>query len=94
MGDREEYGEVIKKFFGIYGPLQKKYGLRLHTSFDIQGNGLIEVWEHRGIRRVKCVCKVKKSKGESITGCYKRAIEMLESYGEGKENVAHEKEAV
>lgn len=47
------------------------------------------IWEYTGEKRGRCVCKVKE---ETETACYKRAIEMLESYSR-KDTVKHEKKA-
>ena len=74
----------------IYRPIQKSCGLRYHMHFDVYGNNLIEIWEYKGEKRAHCICKVKE---ETETDCYKRAIEMLESY-KGKDTFRNEKRAV
>lgn len=80
---------LIHKYYRIYRRLQKIYGLRENSHFDIYGNNFIEIWEYKGSRKGRCICKIKE---ESETLCYKRAIDMLEYYG-GKEIVSNEKRA-
>ena len=31
----DEYKEIVRKFYEIYRPLQKKYNLRYHMHFSI-----------------------------------------------------------
>ena len=76
----EQRRELIHKFYQIYRPIQKSCGLREHSHFDIYGNNLIEIWEYKGERKGRCICKVKED------------TEMLENYS-GKETVKHEKRA-
>ena len=85
----EQRRELIRKFYKIYRPLQKSSGLRYHMHFDIYGNNLIEIWEYEGEKRGRYICRVKE---ETETDCYKRAIEILESYNR-KDTVKHEKKA-
>ena len=85
----EQRRELIHKFYQIYRPIQKSCGLREHSHFDVYGNNLIEIWEYKGERKGRCICKVKE---DTEIACYQRAIEMLENYS-GKETVRHEKRA-
>lgn len=87
----EERRELIKKFYRIYRPLQKKYNLRMHSHFSIYDDGRIKIWEYTGEVQGRCICTVKER--EEIN-CYKRAIEELESYGKSREERLHEKRAV
>ena len=77
MENEEERRKALREFYSIYRRLQKKKSLRLHSSFSIYDDGLIEIWEHQGDRRTRNVCKIKE---ESETECYKRATEALISY--------------
>ena len=45
----DEYKEIVRKFYEIYRPLQKKYNLRYHMHFSIyeSEDDLIEIWEKR-----------------------------------------------
>lgn len=72
----EQRRELIHKFYQIYRPIQKSCGLREHSHFDIYGNNLIEIWEYKGERKGRCICKVKE---DTEIACYQRAIEILES---------------
>lgn len=83
MSNDEEYREVIRRFYEVYRPLQKRHNLRLHSHFSIYDDGLIE-------QRSKRVCKVKE---ENDIDCYKRAIEALERYGKERERITYEKRA-
>lgn len=62
----DEYREVVKEFYRVYRPLQKKHNLRMHSRFSIYDDGLIEIWEYTGEQRGKCVCKVKKRKRRRV----------------------------
>lgn len=42
----DEYREVVKEFYRVYRPLQKKHNLRMHSRFSIYDDGLIEIWEY------------------------------------------------
>ena len=83
----EQRRELIHKFYQIYRPIQKSCGLREHSHFDIYGNNLIEIWEYKGERKGRCICKVKE---DTEIACYQRAIEMLENLTAGgiKDNAA------
>lgn len=70
----EQRRELIHKFYQIYRPIQKSCGLREHSHFDIYGNNLIEIWEYKGERKGRCICKVKE---DTEIACYQRAIEIL-----------------
>lgn len=81
--EESEYREAVQEFYEVYRPLQKKYNLRYHIHFDIYDGGLIEIWEYRGERQGKCICKVA---GKVDIDCYIRAIEELKYYGRKKES--------
>ena len=40
MSNDEEYREVIRRFYEVYRPLQKRHNLRLHSHFSIYDDGL------------------------------------------------------
>ena len=42
MSNDEEYREVIRRFYEVYRPLQKRHNLRLHSHFSIYDDGFIE----------------------------------------------------
>lgn len=86
----DEYKEIVRKFYEIYRPLQKKYNLRSHMHFSIYDDGLIEIWEYQGETKVKCVVLAKEV--EDID-CYKRAIDELQYYKREKEGKEHERKA-
>lgn len=90
MSSEEEYREVIKRFYEVYRPLQKRHNLRLHSHFSIYDDGLIEIWEYKGEKRSKCVCKIKE---ENDIDCYKRATDELKNYGKEKERITNGKRA-
>lgn len=77
--NEEERRKALKEFYGVYRQLQKENGLRMHSSFSMYDDGLIEIWEYQGDRRTRNVCKIQ---GESETECYKRATETLKRYAE------------
>ena len=87
---KDEYSEVVRKFYEIYRPLQKKHNLKLHTHFDIYDDGRIEIWECEGETCVKHVCRVKEK--EDIE-CYRKAIQELEHYRREKEKREDERSA-
>lgn len=89
-GNDEERSALIHTFYQIYRPIQKSHGLRYHMNFDIYGNNLIEIWEYAGERRGRCICKVKE---ETEIACYKRAIEILISYGRKGDYAQYEQKA-
>ncbi len=86
----ELYTAVIKEFYALYRPLQKRNGLRYHSHFDVYGNNFIEIWEHKGDQRTRCICKVKE---EDEIECYKKAIDTLKSYGEKERSRGYEQKA-
>lgn len=86
----KERSELIRTFYQIYRPIQKSHGLRYHMHFDIYNNNFIEIWEYEGERRGRCICKVKE---ETETACYKRAIEILISYGGKGDHAKYEQKA-
>lgn len=47
----EEYRAVINRFFGLYRELQRSSNLTMHCSFSAYSDGLIEIWEQKGIRK-------------------------------------------
>lgn len=87
----DEYRQIVREFYSIYRPLQRRFNLRLHSRFGMrQDNDCIEIWEYEGEQRGKCVCKVKET---SDIECYKRAIVALQSYKKENEDMAFEKRA-
>lgn len=89
-GNDEERSVLISTFYQIYRQMQKSHSLRKHSHFDIYGNNLIEIWEYKGERKGRCLCKVKE---EDEIACYKRAIEMLISYSGKGDYEKHEQKA-
>lgn len=86
----EERRALIHKYYQIYRALQKRQSLREHSHFDIYGNNFIEIWEYVGDRRGRCICKVRE---ETEIDCYKRAIEVLESYSGKGDHAGYEQKA-
>lgn len=86
----DEYKEMVRKFYGIYRPLEKRYNLRSHMHFSVYDDGLIEVWEYRGEKKGKCILRVKEKKD---VDCYKRAIEELNNYRKEREETEHGRNA-
>lgn len=80
----DEYKEIVRKFYEIYRPLQKRYNLRYHTNFSIykSKDDLIEIWEYSGEICGKCIVRAKET--EEID-CYKRAIDGLQNYKKERE---------
>ncbi len=80
----DEYKQIVRKFYEIYRPLQKRYNLRSHTHFSIyeSEDDLIEIWEYKGETRGKCIIRAKET--EEID-CYKRAIDELKNYKQERE---------
>lgn len=85
----EEYREVVREFYALYRPLQKRYGLRMHSHFDIYSAGTIKIWEYHGEKRGSCICSAKE---EADIDCYRRAIQELISYRKKKEEENKSKE--
>lgn len=88
----DEYKEIVRKFYEIYRPLQKKYNLRYHMHFSIyeSEDDLIEIWEYSGETRGKCIVRAKET--EKID-CYKRAIDELKNYKQEREEKEHGRSA-
>ena len=88
----DEYKEIVRKFYEIYRPLQKKYNLRDHMHFSIyeSEDDLIEIWEYSGETRGKCIVRAKET--EEID-CYKRAIDELKNYKQEREEKEHGRSA-
>lgn len=88
----DEYKEIVRKFYEIYRPLQKKYNLRYHMHFSIyeSEDDLIEIWEYSGETRGKCIVRAKET--EDID-CYKRAIDELINYKQEREEKEHGRSA-
>lgn len=86
----EEYSRIVRKFYEVYRPLQKRYNLRCHMHFDTceKNDGLIEIWEYKGETRGKCIVRAKET--EEID-CYKRAIDELKNYMKEREEITHGK---
>ncbi len=88
----DEYKEIVRKFYEIYRPLQKKYNLRhhMHSSIYESEDDLIEIWEYSGETRGKCIVRAKET--EEID-CYKRAIDELKNYKREREEKEHGRSA-
>ncbi|MBD5449694.1 MAG: hypothetical protein HDR28_05985 [Lachnospiraceae bacterium] len=86
----DEYREIVRKFYEIYRPLQKKHNLRYHMHFDISDDGLIEIWEYEEKKKKKCISIVREEKD---IDCYKKAIEDLEHYRRDREENEYERKA-
>ena len=88
----DEHKEIVRKFYEIYRPLQKRYNLRSHMHFSIyeREDDLIEVWEYEGETCGKCIVRAKET--EEID-CYKRAIDELKNYKQEREGKEHERSA-
>ena len=88
----DEYKEIVRKFYEIYRPLQKKYNLRYHMHFSIyeSEDDLIEIWEYSGETRGKCIVRAEET--EEID-CYKRAIDELKNYKQEREEKEHGRSA-
>lgn len=88
----DEYKEIVRKFYEIYRPLQKKYNLRYHMHFSIyeSEDDLIEIWEYSGETRGKRIVRAKET--EEID-CYKRAIDELKNYKQEREEKEHGRSA-
>lgn len=82
----DEYTEVVRQFYAVYEPLQKKYNLRAHIQFRMNDDGEIEIWQFEGEIKKRYVCKVEER--EDID-CFKRAIEELELYKKEREESEH-----
>lgn len=82
----DEYKKVVKNFYEIFRPLQRKYHLRSHMNFSLYDDGLIEIWEYKDERKGKCILRVNET--EDIE-CYKRAIEELKSYKKEREDAEY-----
>lgn len=74
----EEYKEAIREFYEVYRPLQKQYGLRMHSHFSIFDDDTIKIWEYHGDTRGDCICNVKE---ETDVACLRRATQELLAYG-------------
>ena len=73
---RSQNKEAVRRFYQIYGLLQKRYNMHMRSSFDRDG-GLIEIWEYRDGMRKRYICRVKE---EDDVACYEKAAEELEDY--------------
>ena len=78
----KERRALIHEYYQIYSPLQKRYGLKEHSHFDIYGNNSIEIREYGSGRTGTSICEIRED--DEVT-CYKRAIEILENYRRLKE---------
>ena len=81
-----EYREMVRDFYKIYNPLREKYGLRSHMYFSIRGEALIEIWEYKGERCGRCICRITEKDG---IPCYRKAIQQLEHYRKEREGEGH-----
>lgn len=83
----DKYSKIMRRFYYIYGSLQKKHGLRMNTSSSMCGTATIEIWEQKGRKEKRCVCRVVET---DITECYERAIRVLKMYDWDKGNVEYD----
>lgn len=88
MDEEKKYKEIVDDFYDTYTPLRRRYSLRLHSSFDIFGNNMIEIWKYSGEKKVKRILKVEE---DTSAECYIKATEILRGYREEQEK--HEKRA-
>lgn len=79
----EEYTEVVREFYALYRPLQKKHNLRYHMHFDLYNDGLIEIWEYEGEKQKRCISIARE---ENDIDCYRRAIDDLKHYQKDSES--------
>lgn len=77
MTEDQERRQVIRQFYEIYRRVQRRYSFRMHSRFSIYDDGIIEIYECAGDKRVRTICKVKE---EREVECYKRAIDTLKNY--------------
>lgn len=71
---------MIDEFYALYTSLSKRYNLRMHSTFSLYKDGLIEIHEYSGETRGRCICRVT---GDRET-CYLRALADLKHYKEQK----------
>ena len=86
----DEYREIVRKFYELYRPLQKRYNLQSHMHFRLSEDGLIEIWEYKGETKRECILRIREM--EDID-CYKRAIEELLNYKREREGKEGEKKS-
>lgn len=82
----DEYRKVIKEYYKIYRPLQKKYNLRAHLKFGVNIDGKIEIWEYEGGLKKQLICIANES---DIIECYKKAIADLKFYAAIRKEKTH-----
>lgn len=82
MDKEKKYKEIVDSFYEVYTPLRRRYSLRLHSSFDVFGNNMIEIWKYNGEKKVNRILKVE---GDTSEECYIRATDLLEQYGKEME---------
>ena len=83
----DEYKEAVTRFYELYHPLAKAYNLRIHTKFSIYEEGLIEIHQYFGEKRIAQVVKITE---ENPTMCYKMATKALEEFKKRMEDAADE----
>lgn len=88
MDEDKKYKKIVDDFYDTYTPLRRRYSLRLHSSFDIFGNNMIEIWKYSGEKKVKRILKVEE---DTSAECYIKATEILKQYRE--ETAKREKRA-
>lgn len=64
---------AARRFYAIYRPMAKRHNLRVHSRFQMQQDGLIEVFDGRGRQIVR-------AKEKTDEDCYIRAMEALISW--------------
>lgn len=79
--EKEEtrYKEAVEKFYEVYEPLRKQYGLHMHSHSSISGDSFMKIWDCEGDH---CVCRIE---DEDLPPLYRRAAEALEDYSTMKE---------
>lgn len=78
-----EYREAVNSFYRVYVPAQKKYNLRMNTSFSLFDSGMIEIWRYEGEVSKEQVCRVRiKDEDKTVSAAvyYRRALQELKDY--------------
>lgn len=86
----DEYSKIVRKFYEVYRPLQKKYNLQSYMRFSVYEDGLIEIWEYVEEIKKKCIIRAKET--EDID-CYKKAIGELINYKREREEKGCERKS-
>lgn len=82
-------GELVKRFYRIFRPLQKKYKLQMHSYFSVYDEALIEIYIYEGEKR----CYICKFKEEDAEDCYSKAIRELERFRDTRKETEYEEKA-